>query len=56
MVIEMTVEANGMLGASSIYRARVRNRAKLAYRSVAAWLQGTAPAPSPTKKRWNKSI
>lgn len=46
MVIEMTVEANGMLGASSIYRARVRNRAKLAYRSVAAWLQGTGPAPS----------
>jgi exoribonuclease II len=47
VVIEMTVEANGMLGASSIYRARVRNRAKLAYRSIAAWLQGTAPAPSP---------
>jgi exoribonuclease-2 len=45
MVIEMNVEANGALGASSIYRARVRNRAKLAYRSVAAWLQGTAPAP-----------
>jgi exoribonuclease II len=46
VVIEMTVETNGMLGASSIYRARVRNRAKLAYRSVAAWLQGTGPAPS----------
>jgi exoribonuclease-2 len=42
----MSVEANGALGASSIYRARVRNRAKLAYRSVAAWLQGTASAPS----------
>ena len=46
VVVEMTVEANGMLGASSIYRARVRNRAKLAYRSVAAWLQGTGPAPA----------
>jgi exoribonuclease II len=46
MVIEMIVEANGTLGASSIYRARVRNRAKLAYPSVAAWLQGTGPAPS----------
>jgi VacB/RNase II family 3'-5' exoribonuclease len=45
MVIEMTVEANGMLAASSIYRARVRNRAKLAYRSVAAWLQASAAAP-----------
>jgi VacB/RNase II family 3'-5' exoribonuclease len=46
VVIEMIVEPNGTLGASSIYRARVRNRAKLAYRSVAAWLQGTGPAPS----------
>jgi exoribonuclease II len=46
VVVEMTVEANGTLGASSIYRAQVRNRAKLAYRSVAAWLQGTGPAPS----------
>lgn len=46
VVIEMTVEANGILGVSSIYRARVRNRAKLAYRSVAAWLQGTGPAPA----------
>jgi VacB/RNase II family 3'-5' exoribonuclease len=46
VVIEMTIEANGVLGASSIYRARVRNRAKLAYRSIAAWLQRTAPAPS----------
>ena len=46
VVVEMTVEANGVLGASSIYRARVRNRAKLAYRSVAAWLQGTGPLPS----------
>jgi VacB/RNase II family 3'-5' exoribonuclease len=31
---------------SNIYRALVRNRAKLAYRSVAAWLQG-AGAPPP---------
>jgi exoribonuclease II len=45
LVIEMTLEADGTLGASSIYRARVRNRAKLAYRSVAAWLQGTGAAP-----------
>jgi exoribonuclease II len=46
LVIEMTIEADGTLGASSIYRARVRNRAKLAYRSVAAWLQGTGAAPA----------
>ena len=46
LVIEMAIEADGTLAASSIYRARVRNRAKLAYRSVAAWLQGTGAAPA----------
>ena len=46
VVIEMNIEANGTLGQSAIYRALVRNRAKLAYRSVAAWLQGKAAAPS----------
>src|ERR1700688_4800682 len=46
VVIEMNIDANGTLGQSAIYRALVRNRAKLAYRSVAAWLQGKAAAPS----------
>jgi VacB/RNase II family 3'-5' exoribonuclease len=46
VVIEMSIDANGTLGQSAIYRALVRNRAKLAYRSVAAWLQGKAAAPS----------
>jgi len=46
VVAEMTVNADGTLGQSRIYRALVRNRAKLAYRSVAAWLQG-AGAPPP---------
>jgi VacB/RNase II family 3'-5' exoribonuclease len=46
VVIEMTIDANGTIGQSTIYRALVRNRAKLAYRSVAAWLQGTGAAPS----------
>jgi len=45
IVIEMAVGADGTMGASDIYRAMVRNRAKLAYDSVAAWLEGTAPAP-----------
>ena len=46
LVIEMTVGAKGTLMQSTIYRALVRNRAKLAYRSVAAWVQGTGAAPS----------
>src|SRR6266849_7800888 len=46
MVIEMTVAADGSVAGSDIYRALVVNRAKLAYRSVAAWLDGTAPPPA----------
>src|SRR5215469_15011571 len=36
LVIEMTVTADGAVSASDVYRARVVNRAKLAYNSVAA--------------------
>jgi hypothetical protein len=32
---------------SAVSRAVVRNRAKLAYNSIAAWLDGVAPAPGP---------
>jgi VacB/RNase II family 3'-5' exoribonuclease len=45
MVVEMTVLADGAVSASDIYRALVLNKSKLAYDSVAAWLDGTAPAP-----------
>jgi exoribonuclease-2 len=40
IVIEMIVDSDGMLQDSDIYRARVTNHAKLAYNSVAAWLEG----------------
>ena len=45
VVIEMVVGADGAVGNSAVYRALVLNRAKLAYNSVAAWLDGTAPPP-----------
>jgi VacB/RNase II family 3'-5' exoribonuclease len=45
VVVEMVVSQNGIVGESDIYRAAVRNRAKLAYDSVAAWLEGKDPAP-----------
>jgi exoribonuclease II len=45
IVIEMSVSASGSVTASQIYPARVVNRAKLAYDSVAAWLDGKGPAP-----------
>jgi exoribonuclease-2 len=46
VVIDMSIAPDGTVGASDVYRAAVRNRAKLAYNSVAAWLDGKAPAPA----------
>ncbi len=46
IVIEMLVTPDGTVKESDIYRASVVNRAKLAYGSVAAWLDGAAPAPA----------
>jgi VacB/RNase II family 3'-5' exoribonuclease len=45
MVVEMTVDEGGSVTRSSIYRATVRNHAKLAYNAVAAWLDGDGPEP-----------
>src|SRR5712691_7601896 len=39
LVIEMGVAADGSIQESQVYRALVNNHAKLAYRSVAAWLE-----------------
>ncbi|MFL6194041.1 MAG: RNB domain-containing ribonuclease [Thermoanaerobaculia bacterium] len=44
LVIEMTVAKDGSIDGSDLYPARVRNRAKLAYNAVAAWLDG-GPMP-----------
>ncbi len=45
VVVEMSIGADGALRSSDVYRARVVNHAKLAYNSVAAWLEGNASAP-----------
>ena len=45
IVVEMAIGADGSLQDSGIYRARVRNHAKLAYNSVAAWLEGNGSVP-----------
>ena len=45
VVVEMVIGADGAVQSSEIYRARVRNQAKLAYNSVAAWLEGKGAAP-----------
>jgi len=45
IVVEMAIAEDGRVLSSSLFRALVRNHAKLAYNSVAAWLVGEAPAP-----------
>ncbi len=45
IVIEAVISDAGEMESSDIYRALVRNHAKLAYNSVAAWLEGKGPVP-----------
>ena len=45
VVVEMAVGGDGALDGSDVYRALVRNRAKLAYNALAPWLEGQGPAP-----------
>jgi VacB/RNase II family 3'-5' exoribonuclease len=47
VVIDLTVTPQGSVRASDVYLAVVRNRAKLAYSSVGAWLAGSGPMPTP---------
>ncbi len=47
LVVEMVVDASGAVTSSDVYRAQVRNRARLPYDATAAWLDGAAPAPPP---------
>jgi exoribonuclease-2 len=45
IVIEMVIAADGSLLGSDVYRALVRNHAKLAYNRLAAWLEGHNGVP-----------
>jgi VacB/RNase II family 3'-5' exoribonuclease len=45
MVIEYTVFPDGTVRHGDIYRAVVRNHAKLVYEQVGDWLEGTGPVP-----------
>jgi len=45
MVVDMVVDEDGSVGDAEVYRALVHNHAKLAYNSVAAWLDGNGPPP-----------
>jgi len=44
-VVEMTIREDGSLAEYDVYPAQVRSHSKLAYNSVAAWLEGQGPIP-----------
>ncbi|MCX6112653.1 MAG: RNB domain-containing ribonuclease [Proteobacteria bacterium] len=50
MIAEMTIDADGRVKSSDIYRALVCNHAKLAYNSVADWLEAKGPMPDAVAK------
>jgi exoribonuclease-2 len=45
VVVELVVDAEGVMTGSDVYRAVVRNKAQLDYNSVAAWLDGKEAIP-----------
>ncbi|MEW6366394.1 MAG: RNB domain-containing ribonuclease [Acidobacteriota bacterium] len=45
IVIEMEISSDGTLSGSDVYAGLVRNRAKLTYNGVGAWLAGDGPMP-----------
>ena len=45
VVVDMVFSSDGSQQSSNVYRAVVRNRAKLAYNSAACWLDGSGPTP-----------
>ena len=50
VVTEMSFSQDGMLMQSSVYRARVHNKAQLAYDAVSAWIDGEGDLPEPAQR------
>jgi exoribonuclease-2 len=46
LVVEMSIGMDGTLQQAEVFQAIVRNKAKLAYNSLADWLDGTGPMPA----------
>ena len=46
VVVDLTLAADGSVTQTNVYGATVRNRAKLTYHGVDAWLAGTGPLPA----------
>jgi exoribonuclease-2 len=50
LVTEMVFNADASLAGATVYRARVRNKAKLAYDAISAWIDGEAALPPEAAK------
>lgn len=50
IIVQMDINESGQIVDSQVFRGCVFNYAKLAYNSVSAWLEHTAPAPMPIQK------
>lgn len=50
LVNDMTFSEDGVLMNASLYRAKVRNKAKLAYDAVSAWIEGEGDLPEPAQR------
>jgi len=50
VVVEMVVDPAGQVSEPKLYRALVKNKAKLAYNGVGAWLEGKGPLPEAAAK------
>ena len=50
LIIEMDIDASGQASRSDVYQAWVKNKAKLAYNGVGAWLEGKGSLPDTAGK------
>lgn len=50
VIMEVVIDNEGAFKNYILYRGYVNNKAKLAYNSVSAWLDGLGPMPEPIKK------
>ncbi len=50
VVVDMQVRKDGSVHGTEIYRAAARNHAKLAYNSLAAWIENRGPLPEAARR------
>ena len=56
MVVELLVDGEGVVVSSGVREGAVRNKAKLDYDSLSAWLEGRGPLPGPLTAEMQEQI